>query len=164
MPERISSKQKGNILETRFIELASLGSKGELSCFTPDSDDDGIDIIVNRKSQFKPVFFQIKSRYKLNANNSYSQDIGTNTFRENEKFFICFFLFSSIEYIIEQIWLIPSKDFFEKSVELNPKNYKQKLRFTANPKNTSSDKWSQYRVNAKELANRIMKIIDEIYP
>jgi len=156
----LSSKQKGNILEKRFIELVSLGSDGRLSCFTPDSDDDGIDIIINKKGDFSPIFIQVKSRFNKNANGTYSQDIGTNTFRVNELFYLCFFLYDIDNYEIKTIWLVPSSDFKNKAVELNPKKYKQKLRFAANPKDTSNDQWKEYKVKPKELGEKIMNIYE----
>ncbi len=164
MEDELSSKQKGNILETRFIELIGLGSDGRLSCFTPDSDDDGIDIMVNKKGEFKPVFFQVKSRFKLNSNGVYSQDIGTNTFRVHERFYLCFFLYNVSDYDIDLIWLIPSADFQEKAIEVNPQNYSQRLRFAASPNPDSTDKWNQYKVEKRDLAKRVERIIESIYP
>ncbi len=159
----LSSKQKGNILETRFIELVSLGSNGRLSCFIPDSDDDGIDVMVNKKGDFKPIFIQVKSRYKLNTNGTYSQDIGTNTFKSDPKFFICFFLYNQEKYDIEKIWFIPSIDYEERAIEINPKDYSQKLRFAASPNDDSKDQWNQYRIDKTELAAEIEKIIESLY-
>ena len=158
----LSSKQKGNILEFRLIELIYLGASGRLSCFIPDSDDDGIDAIVNLKGSFTPIFLQVKSRYNLN-NGQFLQDIGTNTFRVDKRFYIVFFYYNIQKYEIENIWLIPSKDFKEKSVEINPKDYKQKLRFTASPKEGSNDKWSEYKVKKSELAKRIESLIKDLY-
>lgn len=158
----VSSKQKGNILEHRFIELISLGSDGNLTCFAPDSDDDGIDIIINRKMDFKPIFVQIKSRFNLN-NGLFSQDIGTNTFRADKKFWICFIYYNPDNFDIENIWLIPSIDFHEKSNEINPENYKQKLRFAASVKEDSKDKWCKYRVSKIGLSKKVNSIIDSLY-
>ncbi|MDC7243577.1 MAG: hypothetical protein PQJ44_06540 [Sphaerochaetaceae bacterium] len=158
----VSSKQKGNILEHRFIELISLGSDGNLTCFAPDSDDDGIDIIINRKMDFKPIFVQVKSRFNLN-NGLFSQDIGTSTFRADEKFWVCFIYYNPVNFEIENIWFIPSIDFHEKSVEINPENHKQKLRFAASVKDNSKDKWSEYRVSKTELSVKVDTIIDSLY-
>ena len=157
----ISSKQKGNILEKRFIELVALGSNGRISCFTPDSDDDGIDVIVNLKSDFKPLFIQIKSRFNRNANGTYSQDIGVNTFKASPHFYICFFLYNTEDYDIETIWLVPSIDFKAKAIMLNLVDYQNKLRFAANPKDTSKDKWREYRVEKKDLGKKLLTILEQ---
>lgn len=159
----LTSKQKGNILEHRFIELISLGSEGKLTCFTPDSDDDGIDIIVNKRTDFKPLFIQVKSRFKLNSNGSFSQDIGTNTFKPDDKFWLCFFYYDMDNLDIDTIWLIPSYEFLEKSNELNPENYSQKLRISASIKELSQDKWHKYRVSQSELAIKVEEIISNLY-
>jgi len=158
----ISSKQKGNILEKRFIELASLGSNGMISCFTPDSDDDGIDAIINLKSAFKPLFIQIKSRFKRNANGTYSQDIGVNTFKANKNFYICFFLYSIADFDIERIWLVPSIDFKKKAILLNPVDHPKKLRFAASPNDSSNDRWRKYRIEKKDLGKKLLGLLNEV--
>lgn len=42
LEDKISSKQKGYITESRVAELITLGSQGQLTCYTPDSDDEGV--------------------------------------------------------------------------------------------------------------------------
>lgn len=61
----ISTKQKGAITENRASEIITLSSRGRLRCYTPNSDDNGIDLIVNPKGTFKPLFIQVNSRFKL---------------------------------------------------------------------------------------------------
>jgi|YelNatPaOPRAMG01_1025707.scaffolds.fasta_scaffold169607_1 hypothetical protein len=158
---KLSSKQKGNILEKRFIELVSLGSNGKISCYTPDSDDDGIDVILNLKSEFKPLFIQVKSRFNINSNGTYSQDIGTNTFKEHSSFYICFFYYDLKQFDVAKIWLVPSIDFKKKAVVLNPTDYAQKLRFAASPKDSSNDQWSEYRVKKEDLGEKLLEIMNK---
>ncbi len=162
--EGLSSKQKGNILEKRFIELASLGSNGGLSCYTPDSDDDGIDIIVNQKGLFRPLFIQVKSRFKKNKNGFFSQDIRVSTFKSDKRFYICFFLYCVEKYDLSTIWLVPSTDFEEKAIVVHSIPSKQTLRFAANPRDTSVDQWSQYKVKKEEVGQKLLSIIGSIYP
>jgi len=158
----ISSKQKGSILEKRFIELASLGSNGKISCFTPDSDDDGIDAIINLKTAFKPLFIQIKSRFNRNANGTYSQDIGVNTFKENKNFYICFFLYNTADFDIEKIWLVPSIVFKKMAIPLNPVHHPKKLRFAASPKDSSKDRWREYRIEKQDLGRKLLSLLNEM--
>lgn len=82
--QRISSKQKGDVTESRIVELITLGSFGQLTCYyTPKSDDDGIDLIINKKSNFGPIFIQIKSRFKLNKGKQFIQNVGCATFKSH---------------------------------------------------------------------------------
>lgn len=83
LEDKISSKQKGYITESRVAELITLGSRGQLTCYTPDSDDDGIDIIVNLKGEFRTVYVQVKSRFKLNKNKHFVQNVGLKDFQES---------------------------------------------------------------------------------
>jgi hypothetical protein len=63
--QRISSKQKGDVTESRVVELITLGSFGQLTCYTPKSDDDGIDLIINKKGDFKPNFYTSKKQIQI---------------------------------------------------------------------------------------------------
>lgn len=158
----LSSKQKGNILEKRFIELVTLGSGGKLSCYSPDSDDDGIDFIVTEKGYFNPLYFQIKGRYNLN-NGQYSQDVGCNTFSANEKFFICFFRFNLKDYTIENLWVVPSTELATGTNLLCSATGKKKYRFSASVNDSTNVRWSAFRVEPRLLFQKIQDYIDTLY-
>lgn len=91
--ERTSSKQKGNIVENRAIEIITLTSNGKLTCYSPNSDDDGIDLIVKPKSKFKPIFLQVKSRFKLQKNCQFLQNVGIKTFQSNKHCYLYLSIF-----------------------------------------------------------------------
>lgn len=78
----ISTKQKGAITENRASEIITLSSRGRLTCYTPNSDDDGIDLIVNPKGTFKPLFIQVKSPFKLQKSGQFIQNWGKHFHRE----------------------------------------------------------------------------------
>lgn len=90
----ISTKQKGAITENRASEIITLSSRGRLTCYTPNSDDDGIDLIVNPKGTFKPLFIQVKSRFKLQKSGQFIQNVGANTFSADKSFYILFIYFN----------------------------------------------------------------------
>lgn len=139
--QNISSKQKGQISENRSAEIITLSSKGELTCYTPSSDDDGIDLIVNPKNSFKPLFIQIKSRFKLQKSGQFIQNVGTKTFLADKKFLLLFVYFNSDTLEIDKLWLIPSINFEEIAYQKKAgKTYKSFYRFTANP-NSDKDRW-----------------------
>jgi len=131
----ISSKQKGTITENRIVELVTLGSKGQLTCYIPTSDDDGIDLIINQKGHFNPLYLQVKSRYKLSKQGKFIQNVGISTFQSNKRFYIVFVYFNETNLEIENIWLIPSIEFQRKAfLKEAGDTYKSFYRITANPK------------------------------
>lgn len=157
--DQISSKQKGNITENRVVELITLGSKGRLTCYTPNSDDDGIDIIVNQKGQFKSLYIQVKSRYTLNKANQFIQNVGLSTFNIDVNFYIIFVYFNPNTLEIESLWFVPSVEFKDNSyLKKAGDTYKPFYRFSANPR-VSLDKWEQYKVHKTQLGMTILEML-----
>lgn len=159
----ISSKQKGDIIENRTSEMITLSSKGKLTCYTPNSDDDGIDLIVNPRNEFKPLFIQIKSRFVLQKSRRFIQNVGKNTFSANEMFYLLFVYFNQSTLEVDRIWLIPSKDF--ESLANNVKEgetFKSFYRINAGMAN-SKDKWSAYAIDKSELGSKLQEIINKLY-
>jgi len=129
----VSSKKKGQISENRTAEIITLSSNGELTCYIPSSDDDGIDLIVNPRNSFKPLFIQVKSRFKLQKTGQFIQNVGIQTFLGDDKFLILFVYFNSEMLEIEKLWLIPSLEFKKIAYKKEAgKNYKSFYRFSAN--------------------------------
>lgn len=158
----ISSKQKGAISENRASEIITLSSKGRLTCYTPNSDDDGVDLIINPKGTFKPLFIQVKSRFKLQKSGQFIQNVGVNTFIANKSFYILFIYFNDITLEIDKLWLLPSIDFKEIAYEKEAgETYKSFLRFSANPK-SDKDRWAKFTIDKAELGEKLLEIIDSI--
>jgi hypothetical protein len=159
----ISSKQKGDITENRTIEIITLSSKGKLTCYSPNSDDDGIDLIINPKSEFKPIFIQVKSRFVLQKSGSFIQNVGKKTFAANRTFYVLFVYFNQETLEVDKLWLIPSTDFSSFAFDQKEgKTYKSFYRFSASPI-SSKDKWATYSVDKAELGNKLLSLIEEIY-
>lgn len=159
----ISSKQKGSITENRAIEMITLTSQGRLTCYSPNSDDDGIDIIVNPKASFKPLFIQVKSRFILQKSGRFIQNVGKQTFTSHENFYILFIYFNQTTLEVEKLWLIPSVDFEALAYDKKEgSTYNSFYRFNAGP-NSTKDKWSNYIVDKANLGLSLIQIIDEVH-
>lgn len=157
----LSSKQKGQITENRVVELITFGSKGRLTCYTPNSDDDGIDLIVNLKTDFKPLFLQVKSRFKLNKT-QFVQNVKESTFKSNKSFYLIFILFSEEKLEVERVWLIPSEDFKQTAfLKGAGENYKSFYRFSANPL-SKKDRWSMYLVDKTKLGEELLSVLNTL--
>lgn len=161
--DNLSSKQKGNVIENRVSEIVTLSSNGILTCFSPNTDDDGIDLIVNIKGGYTPIFIQVKGRFILQKNGSYIQNVGKKTFKENKHFYLLFVYFDNSILEVKTVWLIPSTIFLSKAYfKKAGKNYKDFYRFNARP-NSKADKWHKYIVDKKDLGSRIQEIMKETY-
>lgn len=159
----ISSKQKGDITENRTTEIITLSSKGKLTCYSPNSDDDGIDLIINPKSEFKPLFAQVKSRFVLQKSGRFIQNVGKKTFAKNRLFYLLFVYFNQDNLEVEKIWLIPSIDFASLAYDKKEgKKYKSFYRFNAGPK-SKNDRWAKYSVDKSELGSKLLTIINDAY-
>ncbi|MCR9173574.1 MAG: hypothetical protein NXI10_13820 [bacterium] len=159
----ISSKQKGDVTENRESEIIMLGSNGRLTCYTPNSDDDGIDLIINPKSEFKPIFIQVKSRFVLQKSGRFVQNVGKGTFSANKNFFLLFMYFDEASMEVDTLWFIPSIEFASLAYDKKEgKTYKSFYRFNAGP-NSTKDKWVNYRISKSELGNKILRIIETNY-
>lgn len=160
--ENLSSKQKGDIVENRVAEIIALSSKGNLTCFAPNTDDDGIDLIVNQKGEYTPLFLQIKGRYKLQKNKTYIQNIGMQTFRYSRYFYLLFVYFNQETLEVETLWLVPSFEFTKTAYHKKEgKNHKKFYRFTANP-NSQKDKWAEYKIGKADLGTKLSEIINQL--
>jgi hypothetical protein len=160
--KRLSSKQKGNVSENRIVELITLGSQGKLTCYRPDADDDGLDLIVNERENFRPIFLQVKGRFVLN-NRQFVQNVGVETFKPDKRFYLAFVLFTQERFEVHRVWLVPSRDFAVKANRKESgKTYKAFFRFSANP-NSSEDKWAEYQLHPASLGSRIVEIIKSVY-
>lgn len=159
----ISTKQKGNITENRASEIITLSSLGQLTCYTPNSDDDGIDLIINPKASFKPIFIQVKSRFKLQKSGQFIQNVGVKTFLADHSFYLLFIYFNNETLEIDNIWLIPSHEFQNIAYKKKAgENYKSFFRFSANPK-SKDDRWAKYSIDKSKLGNTLLEIINNIY-
>ena len=156
----ISSKQKGLISENRIAEIITLGSIGALTCYTPNSDDDGIDLIINPKGQIKPLFLQVKGRFKLQKTRQFIQNVGVNTFVAHPSFYLVFAYYNLEVVDVQHLWLVPSMEFVDIAYEKSAgETYKSFYRFSANPC-SNKDRWSKYSIRKKDLGQKLLKIIE----
>jgi len=159
----ISTKQKGDITENRISEIVTLSSRGRLTCYTPNTDDDGIDLVVNPKGSITPLFIQIKSRFVLQKNGRYIHNVGKKTFVTHRCFYLLFVYFNQMTLEVDKLWLVPSSDFallaYDKA---EGTSYKSFYRFNAGP-NSRGDRWVKYSVDKSELGGRLLKIISKFY-
>lgn len=153
--KNVSSKQKGDIAESRVAELITLYGSETLSCYKPISDDDGIDLIVKRKKNLDSVFIQVKSRYGDDPKAIYTANVKTETLVKSKKMFVVFCFFDKSEGDLwDYLWLIPADVFIVKANELMDGKM---LGFVSGRTRNDSNKWDKYMIEKKDLANELIK-------
>ncbi|MFZ2969972.1 MAG: HTH domain-containing protein [Minisyncoccia bacterium] len=150
----VSTKQKGDIAEARIAELITLYGDTTLSCYKPISDDEGIDLIVKEKGSLKTMYIQIKSRFGDNPDDIFTATTKASSVVDNYSMATIFCFFDTEEGDLwNYFWFVPSPDFIKKANKLmNEKMYG----FVAGRRRNESNKWDQYLIDKRDLANAII--------
>ncbi len=155
--KNISTKQKGDIAESRIAELLILYGSESLSCYKPISDDDGIDIIAKKKKSVKSINLQVKSRYSDGLPSVFTATVKASTLVDHKKMAIIFCLFDTQDGdLADYLWFVPADEFILKANRLKSGSL---LSFVAGPNKKESNKWDKYMIEKKDLANKILEIM-----
>ena len=150
----VSTKQKGDIAEARIAELIMLYGDTTLSCYKPISDDEGIDLIVKEKGSLKTMYIQIKSRFGDNPDMIFTATAKTSSISDNYSMAVIFCFFDTEEGDLwDYIWFVPSPDFIKLANKLDGG---KSLGFVAGRKKKESNKWDNYLIDKRSLANQII--------
>ena len=152
--EDVSSRQKGDIAEARIAELITLYGDTTLSCYKPISDDEGIDLIVKEKGSLKTMYVQIKSRFGDNPNEIFTATTKTSGMVDNYSMAVVFCYFDTEEGDLwDYVWFVAAPDFIKHANKLNNGNM---LGFVAGRQKKESNKWDNYLIDKRGLANQII--------
>ena len=153
--EGISEKQKGDITEARIAELITLYGETSLSCYRPISDDEGIDIIVKEKRVPKIMYIQVKSRFGDDSGEVFTATVKTHNVIDNFSMALIFCFFDTERGDLwDYVWFVPAPDFLKKANRLQDGHL---LGFVAGRKKKESNKWDEYLIDKRELANTIIQ-------
>lgn len=152
----ISTKQKGDIAEARIAELITLYGDTTLSCYKPISDDEGIDLIVKEKGSLKTMYIQVKSRFGDSIEEPFVVRVKEKALTENYSMAIVFCFFDTEEGDVwDYVWFVPAPDFMKKSRAVQYQDGRA-YSFVAGKKHRESNKWDQYLIDKRDLANAIL--------
>ncbi len=150
----VSSRQKGDIAEARIAELITLYGDTTLSCYKPISDDEGIDLIVKEKGSLKTMYIQIKSRFGDNPDEVFTATTKTSGMVDNYSMAIVFCYFDTEEGDLwDYLWFVAAPDFIKNANKLTGGNM---LGFVAGRQKKESNKWDNYLIDKRDLANQII--------
>lgn len=150
----ISTKQKGDIAEARIAELIILYGDTTLSCYKPLSDDEGIDLIVKEKDSLKTMYIQVKSRFGNNPDEIFTATTKATTITDNYSMAVVFCFFDTEKGDLwDYLWFVPAPDLIKLANKLDGG---QLFGFVAGRKKKESNKWDNYLIDKRELANSII--------
>jgi hypothetical protein len=150
----VSAKQKGDIAEARIAELITLYGDTTLSCYKPISDDEGIDLIVKDKGSLKTMYIQIKSRFGDNPDEIFTATTKTSGMVDNYSMAVVFCYFDTEEGDLwDYLWFVSAPDFIKNANKLTGGNM---LGFVAGRQKKESNKWDNYLIDKRDLANQII--------
>jgi hypothetical protein len=165
---RITNQQQGPIAQNEFAKFAILGSNGELELDPALTDDDGRDVEVHRRRRFGlAISIQVKSVLKLQWNHKTRSLRSTFHIPEAQlggnRYFWFFFAFldPTLMEFADPCFLVPSLALYRRA----PRGRSGKLiRFTfdASMWPASRDQWSRYRVETRQIGQRLLAILHEL--
>lgn len=152
--ENISQKQKGDVAEARIAELVTLYGDTCLSCYRPMSDDEGIDLIVKQKGVPKIMYVQVKSRFGDDSGEIFTATVKASGVIDNFSMGLVFCFFDTERGDLwDYIWFVPAPNFLKLANQLEGGKL---LGFVAGRKKKESNKWDEYLIDKRELANTIL--------
>ncbi len=150
----VSTKQKGDIAEARIAELVTLYGDTTLSCYKPISDDEGIDLIVKEKGSLRTMYIQIKSRFGNNPDEIFTATAKSSGVVDNYSTAVIFCYFDTEEGDLwDYLWFVPAPDLLKFANKLDSGKL---LGFVAGRKRKESNKWDNYLIDKRDLANQII--------
>jgi hypothetical protein len=157
--KNISTKQKGDIAEARIAELVTLYGDTTLSCYKPISDDEGIDLIVKEKGSLKTMYIQIKSRFG-SPEGIYTATVKAESLVDNYSVALVFCFFDTDKGDVwDYVWFVPAPDFLKLANRLLGGKM---LGFVAGRKKKESNKWDNYLIDKRDLADAMLNQMKRI--
>jgi hypothetical protein len=151
-----AASRKGKAVEHLIAAFCILGSDGELNAWTSLVDDEGVDLVLQRRARPETISVQIKARLTtakgLAIRQSFQTQVKDSTFRPRSDLYMLFVVANPRLLDIGPLWLIPSFDF----AECSPLDAKNRHRFRASAKEGSNDRWADYLVPKAELPSRLL--------
>lgn len=149
----LDNGRKGKAVEYLVAATCILTSSGELNFSTPLVDDEGVDLVFNRRGSPAALAVQVKSR--MMTSGRFSTEIRSQTFTPRLDFWLLFVAVDEAAETFETCWLIPSIGFNDE-VRPDPDG---RLRFGASLSSTTCDRWSAYRTSRQELAPKLVGVL-----
>jgi hypothetical protein len=150
----------GKAAEYLVAAVCILATRGQLNVSTSLVDDEGVDLVFHRRGGTATLAVQVKARMsdsKRVRDESFFARIRSQTFKPRPDFDVLCVAVDIARGSIMKAWLVPSVDFSGMSTTTDGH-----YRFRASMKEGSQDQWRRYRLEADELASRILARLNQL--
>lgn len=148
--------RKGKAVEHLIAALCVLGSNGQLNAWTSLVDDEGVDLVLQRRGQPETLSLQVKSRLTtakgLAQRQRFQSQVRAATLRPRPDLYMLFVVANPATLDLGPIWLVPSTIF----AEMAPTGSNAKHRFVASAKEATKDRWAKYLVSKSDLPPQLL--------
>ncbi|MBI2051617.1 winged helix-turn-helix domain-containing protein [Candidatus Roizmanbacteria bacterium] len=158
----VSSRQKGDIGEARIAELITLYGPN-LSCYKPLTDDEGVDILVKPRNEFKNFHLQVKTRYGTPSNTSLIAHIKVKSVKADKAMGLVFAFFDTEDGDIwDYLWFVPARAFVKLARKSNNPKLGPIYKFIAGRGRKKTNKWENFLIDKRDLGNKIFEEMKKI--
>lgn len=157
-----SAGRMGKAVEYLVAASCILATRGELNASTSLVDDEGVDLVFNRRNGTATLAVQVKARMsdsKRVQSGGLVAFIRSQTFKPRPDLDLLFVAVDIERGAVMQAWLVPSQAF---ASAVTTTSKLGRLRFGASMKPQAKDRWLKYRLSADELAPRILQRLEEL--
>lgn len=161
LPVSLDSGRKGKAVELLVAASCVLASDGQLNVSTALVDDEGVDLVFNRRGYAATLAVQVKSRFRGSNyidTGTFLTDIREATFNPRRSLYLLFVVVDAADAAFGPTWLVPSLEFADRT---SPST-RHRRRFQASSSDLSRDKWSEFRLERAVLPNRLLEVLDEL--
>lgn len=160
--QALPSGRMGKAAEYLVAATCILASRGELNVSTSLVDDEGVDLVFNRRNSSAMLAVQVKARMSTSNRvlaGSFMAFVQGQTFRPRPGLNLLFVAIDIERGAIMTAWLVPSLAFVDAANEPSDQG---RYRFYASMKPSGRDRWQSYRLDPSELVPRILDRLGEL--
>jgi hypothetical protein len=157
-----SAGRMGKAVEYLVAASCILATRGELNVSTSLVDDEGVDLVFNRRNGTRTLAVQVKARMSDSAliqSGQFKTQVRSQTFQPRSDLDLLFVAVDIERGALMMAWLVPSPEYTQIVGEPDARG---RLRFNASTKPASKDRWVKYRRSAKDLAPNVLRRLSEL--
>lgn len=161
-PSHRDSGRLGKAVEHLVAATCILTSDLRLNVSTSFVDDEGVDLVFARRGGQKTLAVQVKSRSfaakTIERRGVFRANVRASTFLPRSDLYLLFVPIDVEEGTFDSAWLVPSRVL---AARREPNSQGRRV-FAASVRAETRDQWSEFRFSRSELADKILRVIDDL--
>jgi hypothetical protein len=149
----------GKAAEHLVASMCVLGTGGELNAWTSIVDDEGVDIVLQRRKHPETLALQVKSRFTtakgIAERRRFHTQVRKATFQARKELYMLFVVVDPSAMAVQTMWIVPSQKF----VRAAPLSPHAKYKFVASAKEGTKDKWAKYLLEPEDAPHYLLGLV-----